>query len=128
MRAMAALRITCSAALSRPRSAGRGRGIGSGAQRDGVAGTPDTHAFLLIDHPDELFSLGVPQRLDDFEDRRRRIWNVQVTLRQIAFSELSRGQFSIDPEMADVDICDLLFLEEPVAHDLSRPLPFGRGE
>ena len=96
--------------------AGRGRGTGNDAQRDGVTRTPDAHALPLLDHPHELPPLGMAQRLNDLEDHRvseRCVGDIQTTLRHDALGQFPRRQFGIHPKVTDADIGDLALLKKP---------------
>ena len=129
--ATAASRTVSSAARWRRLSAGRGRGIGNGAQRDGRSGAPNAHALALFHQPDEPPMPGVPQRLDDLEHDRvpqRRVRHLEAALDHHPLRQLPGGQLGVHSQMLHADVGDLALLEEPVAHDVARPPAFGRRE
>ncbi len=93
-----------------------GRATGNDAQRDRVAGRPDTHALAASRPSDELAPLGVTQRLDDLEDHRvpqRVSESVEIALDHHPLGEFPRRHLAVNLEMPTQMSAISPFLKNP---------------
>jgi hypothetical protein len=114
------IRAALTVPVSRP-----GPVIGSDAQADRLASSPDTCALALLDHAYKFTAGGVPQCLHNLEDDRiaqRRVRHIEIAFDHHPLGKVARRQLAVTPDVPHTYVGNLALLKEAMAYHVGRAL------